>query len=56
MEYKLGARGLRSICEAIMLDAMYDLPSNEEEKEHKITLRYAKNKFKKSKISSLKVA
>lgn len=56
VEYKLGARGLRSICEAIMLDAMYDLPSNEKEKEHKITLTYAKNKFKNSKISSLKVA
>jgi ATP-dependent Clp protease ATP-binding subunit ClpX len=56
MEYKLGARGLRSICEAIMLDAMYDLPSDEGKKEHKITLRYAKAKFNKSKISSLKVA
>ena len=29
MEYKLGARGLRSICEAIMTDAMFDLPSAE---------------------------
>jgi len=56
MEYKLGARGLRSICEAIMLDAMFDLPSDEKQKEHKVTLRYAKNKFKGSKISSLKVA
>jgi ATP-dependent Clp protease ATP-binding subunit ClpX len=56
LEYKLGARGLRSICEAIMLDAMYDLPSDEKQKEHKVTLRYAKNKFKGSKISSLKVA
>ena len=56
IEYKLGARGLRSICEAIMLDAMYDLPSDDKQKEHKVTLRYAKNKFKKAKISSLKVA
>jgi len=56
MEYKLGARGLRSICEAIMLDAMFDLPSDEKQKGHKVTLRYAKNKFKGSKISSLKVA
>jgi ATP-dependent Clp protease ATP-binding subunit ClpX len=56
LEYKLGARGLRSICEAIMLDAMFDLPSDEKQKEHKVTLRYAKNKFKSSKISSLKVA
>ncbi len=55
LEYKLGARGLRSICEAIMLDAMYDLPS-EEKKEHKITLAFAKNKFNKSKLGKLKVA
>jgi ATP-dependent Clp protease ATP-binding subunit ClpX len=54
--YKLGARGLRSICEAIMLDAMYELPSDEKQKEHKVTLRYAKDKFKNAKISSLKVA
>ena len=56
MEYKLGARGLRSICEAIMLDAMYDLPSDGKQKEHKVTLKYARDKFKKAKISSLKVA
>ncbi len=56
IEYKLGARGLRSICEAIMLDAMYELPSDKKQKEHKVTLRYAKNKFKNSKLSSLKVA
>jgi len=56
MEYKLGARGLRSICEAIMLDAMYELPSDKEQKEYKVTLRYAKTKFNKSKLSNLKVA
>ena len=39
-----------------MLDAMFDLPSDEKQKEHKVTLRYAKEKFKGSKISSLKVA
>ena len=54
IEYKLGARGLRSICEAIMLDAMYDLPSDGKQNEQKVTLRYAKNKFKNSKLSSLK--
>ncbi len=54
--YKLGARGLRSICEAIMIDAMYELPSDNTQKEYKVTLRYAKDKFKKAKISSLKVA
>jgi ATP-dependent Clp protease ATP-binding subunit ClpX len=58
MEYQLGARGLRSICEAIMLDAMFDLPSsNKTDKELKVTLNYAKEKFDKSKIGSkLKVA
>ena len=55
VEYKLGARGLRSICEAIMMDAMYELPSMEE-KEFKITLQYAKDKFSRSKMSQLKVA
>jgi len=56
IEYKLGARGLRSICEAIMLDAMFDLPSDEGQKEHKVTLGYAKEKFSNAKLSSLKVA
>lgn len=57
MEYKLGARGLRSICEAIMLDAMYELPSKNEASELKITMNYAKEKFNNSKISNkLKVA
>lgn len=56
VEYKLGARGLRSICEAIMTDAMFDLPSKEGDKDLKITLRYAKEKFGKSKISKLKAA
>ena len=59
LEFKLGARGLRSICEAIMLDAMFELPSKkEEEKDSKvtITLTYAKQKLDKSTISQLKVA
>ncbi|MEN9348073.1 MAG: ATP-dependent Clp protease ATP-binding subunit ClpX [Flavobacteriales bacterium] len=56
MEYKLGARGLRSICEAIMVDAMFELPSNADEKEFKVTLTYAREKFSKSKLSQLKVA
>ena len=55
MEYKLGARGLRSICEAIMTDAMFELPS-QNEKEYKVTLQYAKEKFSRSKLSALKVA
>ena len=56
IEYKLGARGLRGICEAILTDAMYDLPSNGKEKELKVTLQYAKDKFAHSKMSQLKVA
>ena len=57
MEYKLGARGLRSICEAIMLDAMFEMPSKNEAAELKITMNYAKEKFNNSKISNkLKVA
>ena len=55
VELKLGARGLRSICEAILTDAMFEAPSNKE-KTLKITLSYAIEKFSKSKISKLKVA
>jgi len=55
MEYKLGARGLRSICESILTDAMFELPSSSETKLH-VTLVYAENKFNKSKLSLLKVA
>ncbi len=55
MEYKLGARGLRSICESILTDAMFEMPGNGETKLH-ITLDYAENMFNKSKLSLLKVA
>jgi ATP-dependent Clp protease ATP-binding subunit ClpX len=55
MEYKLGARGLRSICENILTDAMFELPSSKETKFH-LTLEYAEKKFDKSKMSLLKVA
>jgi ATP-dependent Clp protease ATP-binding subunit ClpX len=55
MEYKLGARGLRSICESILTDAMFELPGTNENKLH-ITLDYAEAKFSKSKMSLLKVA
>ncbi len=56
MEYKLGARGLRSICEAILTDLMFDLPSNSDMKSFSVTVSYAKDKFGKSKISQLKAA
>ncbi|HEV8084203.1 MAG TPA: AAA family ATPase, partial [Chitinophagaceae bacterium] len=55
IEYKLGARGLRSICESILTDAMYDLPS-QKVKTFVVTLDYAERKFKISKLSLLKVA
>jgi ATP-dependent Clp protease ATP-binding subunit ClpX len=55
MEYKLGARGLRSICESILTDAMYELPS-QKLKTFTLTLDYAERKFKISKLSLLKVA
>ena len=55
IEYKLGARGLRSICEAILTDAMFNLPSSKI-KSLKVTEDYAKGKFDKSKMAKLKVA
>lgn len=56
MEYKLGARGLRSICEAIIKDAMFDLPSEKSTDRLVITKAYAEEKFSKSQYSKLKVA
>jgi ATP-dependent Clp protease ATP-binding subunit ClpX len=56
LEYKLGARGLRSICEAILTDAMFDIPSNKTTKELRITLDYAESRFGKSKLAKLKIA
>jgi ATP-dependent Clp protease ATP-binding subunit ClpX len=55
IEYKLGARGLRSICEAVLTDAMFNLPSSKT-KTLKVTEDYAKGKFDKSKMAKLKVA
>jgi ATP-dependent Clp protease ATP-binding subunit ClpX len=57
LDFKLGARGLRSICEAILTDYMFEIPSSET-KSNKliITLENAQDKFKKSKIAKLKVA
>jgi ATP-dependent Clp protease ATP-binding subunit ClpX len=56
MEFRLGARGLRSICEAIMLDAMYELPAGKQVKEFTVTLDYAVDKLSKSNIQQLRVA
>jgi ATP-dependent Clp protease ATP-binding subunit ClpX len=55
VEYKLGARGLRSICESILTDAMFELPGTNE-KTFLLDIDYAKRKFENSKISLLKVA
>ena len=56
MEYKLGARGLRSVCEAIMTDIMYEIPSNKSIKNFTITLEYAQNMFERSAFYQLKIA
>lgn len=55
-EFKLGARGLRSILEAILTDAMFDLPSNGDITDLRITREYAEGKFSKSNIARLRVA
>jgi ATP-dependent Clp protease ATP-binding subunit ClpX len=56
MEFKLGARGLRSICETIMLDAMFEFPSDQSKKELKITTSYVRAQLTKHSFTKLKVA
>ena len=55
LEYKLGARGLRSLCEAILTDAMYDLPTSEE-KILRIDRDYAKDTLSKNLLKRLEIA
>ncbi|TAD86541.1 MAG: ATP-dependent Clp protease ATP-binding subunit ClpX [Bacteroidetes bacterium] len=55
MEYKLGARGLRSICEQILTNAMFELPSLKQ-RSFVVTLDYATQQFAGSRLSKLKVA
>jgi ATP-dependent Clp protease ATP-binding subunit ClpX len=55
-EFKLGARGLRSICEGIMTDLMFELPSDPSVKKYTVNLKYAKAKFDKLKLNHLKAA
>ncbi|MBI1192933.1 MAG: ATP-dependent Clp protease ATP-binding subunit ClpX [Bacteroidetes bacterium] len=55
MEFQLGARGLRSICEAIMVDAMFELPSQPDVKVFHLTRDYVETKLNKEKIAKLKV-
>jgi ATP-dependent Clp protease ATP-binding subunit ClpX len=56
VEFKLGARGLRSILEAIMTDAMFDLPSKSNTKSLKVNVPFVEEKFHKTNITRLKVA
>ena len=56
LDYKLGARGLRSICEAILTDAMFELPSQKDVKEFVVNKDYAADKLSRSKLSKLKRA
>ena len=53
VEFKLGARGLRSICEAVMMDTMFELPSTDRKK-FTVTLSYAKKKIEKANFLDLK--
>ena len=55
LEYELGARGLRSLCEAILTEAMYEMPDGEE-KELRVTKTYAEQKLTQSGLSKLKTA
>ena len=55
LEYKLGARGLRSICEAIMMDAMFELPTSDE-KSISIDAEYAASKLEKTNMKHLRIA
>ncbi|CAL2095235.1 ATP-dependent Clp protease ATP-binding subunit ClpX [Tenacibaculum sp. 190524A02b] len=55
VEYKLGARGLRSLCEAILTDAMFELPSGDD-KEFIVDVEYAENKLTKTALTKLKAA
>ncbi len=56
LEFKLGARGLRSICEAIMMDAMFELPSKENPGDMNIGIKYAREKLEKTNLKRLKAA
>ena len=55
VEYKLGARGLRSLCEAILTDAMFELPSSDE-KQLVVTKDYAEEKMTKTTLKKLRAA
>jgi ATP-dependent Clp protease ATP-binding subunit ClpX len=56
IEFKLGARGLRAICEAVMMDAMFELPSKEDAGEMTIGIKYAREKLEKANLKRLRAA
>ena len=56
IDFGLGARGLRSICEAIMMDAMFDIPSKKDIKTFDVDLKYAKARLDKAHLKKLKAA
>jgi ATP-dependent Clp protease ATP-binding subunit ClpX len=56
IEYKLGGRGLRAICEMILTDIMFDLPSETDKKNFTLTLEYAMQMLEHSKLDHLKAA
>ena len=56
LDFDLGARGLRSICETVMLDAMFDIPSEKKVKSIKIDVDYVQKKLSKMTIKKLRVA
>jgi len=56
IEFKLDARGLRSICEAIMMDAMFELPSKKDAGDMTVGIKYAKAKLEKANLKRLKAA
>ena len=56
VEFKLGARGLRSICEAIMMDAMFELPAKENPGDINIGIKYAREKLEKANLKRLRAA
>ncbi|HMG14663.1 MAG TPA: ATP-dependent Clp protease ATP-binding subunit ClpX [Saprospiraceae bacterium] len=56
LDFKLGARGLRSICESIMTDAMFELPSQDKIKQFTVDLEYVQSKLSITKLQQLKAA
>ena len=54
VEYKLGARGLRSICETIMMEAMYEVPADPSRRPVRVTLPFASRRLENSEFALLR--